>query len=190
MRVVVVAAAFLGCISASAQVGGWLKPVFRSTARPAVGSAKQGLWTASLCNDDPVQREFQRERVTNEAPAIPFEPHPLAADLYTRAASRDVRSLVGSQGDTLLGMSGGITGAVGWAKGSKVMAGVAVGIDLTRFVFRILAKDAPNPGPYIAMLMPEKVILPAGQCGTWALVSGLFHDPQPLHITIHFPSGK
>lgn len=177
-------------LPAVGQVTGLLQPDMRATTAPALGKGKVGWWQLDLCNDDLTARRIQRQRITREAPGVTFLRNPIAQDLSLRAANRDVRSLIGSNGDKLLGLGAGIATAYGVAAKSSRAGWIGVGMDGFRFVFQLVAKDAPNPTSYYAGLLPDEVTIQPGECGSWYLVSGLMKKPEAVKITVQFGSSK
>ena len=168
-------------------MSGWIRPARRDTTKDALGKAKAGLWTVELCSDGIVNRKIARQRITREAPSIPFLPNALAQDLLLRAAARDGRSFLGANGDALLGLSSGVASAVGVAAKSPAAGYVGIGMVVGQVILRLLSKGAPNPSPYFASLLADEVVLTAGDCREWTLVSGLMRDPEPVKIIVHFP---
>lgn len=121
-------------------------------------------------------------------PGVRDIPNKEAIDLLTRKAAKDPKSIIGSNGDTILSFVSSGTAVGGLVTKSSVVAGVGVGMSLLQFIFRLVKADAPNPAPYMADLLPDSLPLPPLGCDdSHIIVASLSHGVTPEKVTVLVP---
>lgn len=162
-----------------------LKPIPAKHTRKIIGRGQAGIWTVMACSDSPKTLTVPRERIMGEALQIPDLPNAMAQDIVMRQIADSPFSFIGGQGDAILGLAASGLTAAGIAAKSSTAGYVGVGMAATQLIFRMLAAKAPNAGPYLANLLPDKVTLGAGDCHTWYVFSALV--ARPTAVQIHIP---
>ncbi len=176
-------------LAAPAQVTVTLKPISLVTTRKVIGEGRRaGLWTVTSCSDAGVRLLVDRGRIASAFPELRDLPNDLAEDVVGRQTAADVRSVLGSKGDELIGFAsqglavgGFITGTDGAGYAGLALAGA-------QMIFRMLGKTAPTATPYYSRLLPDQVTVPPGGCApTYYLFASLMQGARTLQARIIVP---
>ncbi len=175
----------LACLALIAACNCWsqisvvFKPISLLATRRIVGRERTvGWWTVSACNDGLATRSVARERLTALAPELHELPNVLAEDVIGRQNAADPKSFIGANGDAILQLASSGTAIGGYLTGSGPAQIVGLSLTGLQFIFRTLAKGAPDARPYYSTLLPDEFSLDAGRCRTFGLISGLIPNAR------------
>ncbi len=164
-----------------------LKHVGSMTLKRVLGDGRSAdLWTVGVCNETAGKVVAPRVRIMG-AFAVTDLPNDLAEDVVGRQTSANPKSVIGDNGDTILGLGASGLALGGIASGTAAASYAGVGMAGLQLVFRILAKQAPSATPYFSKLLPDVVGLDPGACGQWYLFSSLMRDTRSMRASVVLP---
>lgn len=176
-----------GALSAisGGQVAVSVKPIAGIAVKRVFGRRQDVTFaTVALCNDYPANVTVPRERIMMGAPQVSDLPGHLAEDVVFRGVDADARSVIGANGDSLLGFAATGLSIGGWAAGSRGAGYAGLGITAIQLILQLVRKSAPNARPYASDLLPAAVPLGAGACSTYGLVAAGTVNPTAFSISL------
>lgn len=158
------------------------------TTRAVLGKGAQAyLWRASLCaGAEAVQTPQELLLIADSvlASGVEFLPNDLATAVMVRQAAKDPRSVIGSNGDAVLGLISSATTAAGIVAKSPNATYAGLGMTAIGLVLKMVAQQKPDAAPYLARLLPKTIALPPNGCDSWYLVASPTPNLKPIKISI------
>jgi hypothetical protein len=182
------AVCLLLALPAAAQINATAKPISISGSAGALGGGSVGLWKIDLCSSYPVAVDLARARVTQSFPLLREIPNRLAEDLLTRRSSNSFWSVLARWGPPILTTAGAVLATRGIIQGNTTQIVAGQGSSLLGLLFTRAGQRAPVPGVYFSDLMPDRVSVPANDCGPgWLIASGIVRGAAPMSAVIDLP---
>ncbi len=170
------------------QVTATVKPISISGSAAALGGGQVGFWKLDLCSRYPVPIEMARARVMQAFPLLRELPNRLAEDLATRHSSNSFWSVLARWGPPIVSGAGAAFATRGIILSNTTQIGIGQGVSLLGMLFTRAGQRAPNPGLYWSDLMPDRVSIPANDCGSgWLVASGIMKGAAPMTALIDIP---
>lgn len=175
-------------LPAWSQLTATVKPYSISGTADALGGGKVGIWKVDLCSSYPVSVDIARARLTQSFPTLKDLPNRLAEDLLLRKSSNSTWSVIARWGPPLLSAGGVAFATKGIVTGNTTSIWIGQGVSLLGMLFSRAGERAPQPNLYFSDLMPDRVSVPANDCGAgWLIASGIVRGAQAMTSEINVP---
>jgi hypothetical protein len=188
---ILVMAAFIS-MGAAAQIQITLTPQPALATKKVLGGAKTIFpWSVDVCVPPGTSqtRIVSRAQIVTGQTRVKFLRKSLANDVLTRQVNSNPHSIIGTQGDAILGFAGEGLALGGVASTASPVTWAGLGLMAVKFAFGLFAKSAPDASRYIEEQLPDSISLVRSQtdtvCGSgWYLFAGATHDPEIVQYVI------